>query len=161
LIQGWTFIAGALFRKAAGIDLLHVPFKSVPEAISAVIRGDAHMYFSPTNMAREQSEGGKVNVLGVVTAARVPELSNVPTFKETGVDYVYDAWFGLMAPAGVPKDIIAKVNRDVVAILQSPEMKAKLAAQALVASPDTPEQFDMIIKDDTARMTEIWKGFKD
>jgi tripartite-type tricarboxylate transporter receptor subunit TctC len=153
-----TFIAGALFRKAANIDLQHVPYKSVPDAISAVIRGDAHMYFSPTNMAKEQSEAGKVKVLGAVTAQRVPELPNVPTFREAGVDYVYDAWFGLMAPAAVPKDIIAKVNRDVVAILRSPEMTAKLAAQSLVASPDTPEQFDKIIRDDTERMTEIWKG---
>ena len=55
-----TFIAGALFRKAAGINLVHVPFKSVPEAVSAVIRGDAHMYFAPTNVAKEQGEAGKV-----------------------------------------------------------------------------------------------------
>ncbi len=152
-----TFIAGALFRKAAAIDLVHVPYKSVPEAVSAVIRGDAHMYFAPTNVAKEQGEAGKVTVVGSVTAQRLPETPNTPTFREQGLDYVYDAWFGLMAPAGVPKDIIAKVNRDVVEILNSPETKAKLAAQFLVGAADTPEQFDKIIRDGTARMTEIFK----
>lgn len=152
-----TFIAGALFRKAAAVDLVHVPYKSVPEAVSAVIRGDAHMYFAPTNVAKEQGEAGKVTVVGSVTPQRLPETPNTPTFREQGVDYVYDAWFGLMAPAGVQKDIIAKINRDVVEILQSPETKAKLAAQSLVGAADTPEQFDKIIRDDTARMTEVFK----
>ena len=94
--------------------------------------------------------------VGSVTPQRLPETPNTSTFREQGVDYVYDAWFGLMAPAGVPKDIIAKINRDVVEILQSPETKAKLAAQSLVGAADTPEQFDKIIRDDTALMTEVF-----
>ncbi len=152
-----TFIAGALFRKAANLNIVHVPYKSVPEAISAVLRGDAHMYFAPINMAKEQSEAGKVKVVGSVTAQRQPETPNIPTFREQGVDYVYDAWFGLMAPAAVPKDIITKVNRDVVDILKSPETKAKLAAQFLVGAADTPEEFNNILRTETARMTEIFK----
>ena len=67
-----TFIAGALFRKATGINIVHVPYKSVPEAVSAVIRGDAHMYFAPTNVAKEQGEAGKVNVVGSVDSATAP-----------------------------------------------------------------------------------------
>jgi tripartite-type tricarboxylate transporter receptor subunit TctC len=152
-----TFIAGALFRKAAGINLVHVPYKSVPEAVSAVIRGDAQMYFAPTNVAKEQSEAGKVRALASVTAQRIPQTPNVPTFREAGLDYVYDAWFGLMVPAGVPKEIINKLNHDVVAILGTPSVKAKLAAQFLTSDTDTPEQFDKIIRDETARMTEIFK----
>lgn len=152
-----TFIAGALFRSAAGINILHVPYKSVPEAVSAVIRGDAQLYFAPTNMAKEQAEAGKVRVIGSVTPQRVAETPNTPTFRDQGLDYVYDAWFGLMAPAGVPKDIIAKVNRDVIEILKSPATDAKLKAQFLVAHADTPEQFDKIIRDETAKMTEIFK----
>jgi tripartite-type tricarboxylate transporter receptor subunit TctC len=152
-----TFIAGALFRSAAGINIVHVPFKSVPEAVSAVIRGDAQMYFAPTNMAKEHAEAGKVRVIGSVTPQRLPETPNTPTFRDQGLDYVYDAWFGLMAPAGVPKDIIAKINRDVVEILKLPATDAKLKAQFLVAHADTPEQFDKIIRDETAKMTEVFK----
>jgi tripartite-type tricarboxylate transporter receptor subunit TctC len=152
-----TFIAGALFRRAAGINLVHVPYKSVPEAVSAVIRGDAQMYFAPTNVAKEQTAGGKVRTLGSVTAQRQPQTPEVPTFKEQGVDLVYDAWFGLMVPAGVPKNIIEKINKDVVAILNDPGVKAKFAAQSLVSDTDTPAQFDKIIRDNTAVMTEIFK----
>ena len=87
----------------------------------------------------------------------IPEMPDVPTFKEAGLDYVYDSWFGLMAPAGVPRDIVAKINRDVVAILKSPEVKDKLAKQFVIGQSDTPEQFDKIIKDETAHLTEVFK----
>jgi tripartite-type tricarboxylate transporter receptor subunit TctC len=152
-----TFIAGALFRKAAGINIVHVPFKSAPDAVTAVVRGDAQMYFAPVNLSKEMAEAGKVRAIAAVTAARIPEMPNVPTFKEAGLDYVYDSWFGLMVPAGVPRDIVAKINRDVVEILKSPEVKDKLAKQFVVGHADTPEQFDKIIKDETAHLTEVFK----
>jgi tripartite-type tricarboxylate transporter receptor subunit TctC len=152
-----TFIAGALFRKAAGINIVHVPFKSAPDAVTAVIRGDAHMYFAPVNLAREYSEAGKVRAIAAATAERIPELPDVPTFKQAGLDYVYDSWFGLMAPAGVPRDIVNKLNKDIVAILQSPETKDKLAKQFVIGAADTPEAFDKIIKDETAHLTEVFK----
>jgi len=152
-----TFIAGALFRKAAAINIVHVPFKSAPDAVTAVVRGDAHMYFAPVNLSKEMAEAGKVRAIAAVTAARIPEMPDVPTFKEAGLDYVYDSWFGLMVPAGVPRDIVAKINRDVVAILKSPEVEDKLAKQFVFGHADTPEQFDKIIKDETAHLTEVFK----
>jgi tripartite-type tricarboxylate transporter receptor subunit TctC len=154
-----TFIAGALFRKAAGIDIVHVPFKSAPDAVTAVVRGDAHMYFAPVNLSKEMAEAGKVRAIASVTAQRIPEMPDVPTFKEAGLDYVYDSWFGLMVPAGVPRDVVAKLNKDIVAILQSPEVKDKLAKQFVIGVTDTPEQFDKIIKDETANLTEVFKTF--
>ena len=154
-----TFIAGARFRQAAGIDIVHVPFKSAPDAVTAVVRGDAHMYFAPVNLSKEMAEAGKVRAIASVTAQRIPEMPDVPTFKEAGLDYVYDSWFGLMVPAGVPRDVVAKLNKDIVAILQSPEVKDKLAKQFVVGVTDTPEQFDKIIKDETANLTEVFKTF--
>src|SRR5262245_31120756 len=154
-----TFIAGARFRQAAGIDIVHVPFKSAPDAVTAVVRGDAHMYFAPVNLSKEMAEAGKVRAIASATAQRIPEMPNVPTFKEAGLDYVYDSWFGLMVPAGVPRDIVAKLNKDIVAILQSPEVKDKLAKQFVIGVTDTPEQFDKIIKDETANLTEVFKTF--
>jgi tripartite-type tricarboxylate transporter receptor subunit TctC len=154
-----TFIAGAQFRRAAGIDIVHVPFKSAPDAVTAVVRGDAQLYFAPVNLAKELAEGGKVRAIAAVTPDRLPDLPNVPTFKEAGLDLVYDAWFGLMAPAGVPRDIINKINRDVVAILKSPETGAKIKAQYAVPVTDTAEQFDKTIRDETAQLTEVFKTF--
>jgi tripartite-type tricarboxylate transporter receptor subunit TctC len=152
-----TFIAGAQFRRAAGINLVHVPFKSAPDAVTAVVRGDAQLYFAPVNLAKELAEAGKVRAIAAATAERIPDLPNVPTFKETGVDLVYDSWFGLMAPAGVPRDIIAKINHDVVAILKRPDVGEKIKAQYAVPVTDTPEQFDKTIKDETAQLTETLK----
>jgi tripartite-type tricarboxylate transporter receptor subunit TctC len=152
-----TFIAGAHFRKAAGIDIVHVPFKSAPDAVTAVIRGDAHMYFAPVNLSKEMADAGKVRAIAAVTEQRIPEMPNVPTFREAGLDLVYDSWFGLMAPAGVPRDIIDKINRDVVAILKTPEVDAKIKAQYAIAVTDTPEQFDKTIRDETAHLTQVFK----
>jgi tripartite-type tricarboxylate transporter receptor subunit TctC len=153
-----TFIAGALFRKAANIDIVHVPFKSAPDAVTAVVRGDAQMYFAPVNLSKEMAEAGKVRAIAAATAERVPEIPDVPTFKEAGLDFVYDSWFGLMTQAAVPHDIVAKINHDVVEILRTPEVKAKLAAQFVIPRSDTPEQFDRIIRDETAHLTEVFKG---
>jgi tripartite-type tricarboxylate transporter receptor subunit TctC len=152
-----TFIAGALFRKAAGLNLVHVPFKSAPDAVTAVVRGDAHMYFAPVNLSKEMAEAGKVRAIAAATAERIKELPNVPTFTEAGLRFVYDSWFGLMTQAAVPREIVNKLNRDMVAILQSPEVKAKLAAQFVTGHADTPEQFDKIIRDETAHLTEVFR----
>ena len=85
-----TFIAGALFRKPAGINIVHVPFRSAPDAVTAVMRGDAQLYFAPVNLARDQSQAGKVKAIAAATAKRIPEMPNTPTFTEAGLPFVYD-----------------------------------------------------------------------
>ena len=152
-----TFIAGALFRKTAGINLVHVPFRSAPDAVTAVMRGDVQMYFAPVNLAKEQSEAGKVRAIAAATANRIPELPNVPTFTEAGLRFVYDSWFGLLAPAGVPRPVLDKISKDWADALKTPEMKAKIAAQFLIPVTDTPAAFDKIIKDETANLTVVFK----
>lgn len=152
-----TFIAGALFRKAAGINIVHVPFKSAPDAVTAVVRGDAHMYFAPVNLSKEMAEAGKVRAIAAATAERIPEMPDVPTFKQAGLNFVYDSWFGLLTQAAVPRDIVNKLNQDIVAILKSPEVKDKLAKQFAIGVTDTPEQFDKTIKDETANLTVVFK----
>jgi tripartite-type tricarboxylate transporter receptor subunit TctC len=152
-----TFIAGALFRKAAGIDIVHVPFKSAPDAVTAVVRGDAHMYFAPVNLSKEMAEGGKVIALAAATPQRLAEMPDVPTFAEAGLAFVYDSWFGLMTQAAVPRPIVQKVNKDVVDLLKSPETAAKLKAQFVIPVTDTPEEFDNILRRETAHLTEVFK----
>jgi tripartite-type tricarboxylate transporter receptor subunit TctC len=153
-----TFIAGAQFRRIANINIVHVPFRSAPDAVTAVIRGDAQFYFAPSNLARDQSEAGKVRAIAAATEKRIPELPNVPTFTEAGLPFVYDSWFGLMGPAGVPKPILEKISKDWADALKSPEMDAKLKGQFLVGVTDTPAAMDKIVKDETAIMTETFKA---
>ena len=152
-----TFIAGALFRKAAAIDIVHVPFKSAPDALTAIVRGDAQMYFVPINLAKEMAEAGKVRVLAAATAQRLSDFPDVPTFREAGSDFVYDSWFGLMTQSAVPREIVHKINRDVVSILKTPEVQSKLAAQFVVPRADSPEEFDTIIRNETAQLAELFK----
>jgi tripartite-type tricarboxylate transporter receptor subunit TctC len=152
-----TFIAGALFRKTAGVNIVHVPFKSAPDAVTAVIRNDVQMYFAPVNLAKEQSEAGKVDAIAAATAQRIPELPNVPTFTEAGLPFVYDSWFGLMAPHGTPQSVLDKISKDWADALKTPEMKAKLDAQFVIAKSDTPAAFDKIISDETANLTQVFK----
>jgi tripartite-type tricarboxylate transporter receptor subunit TctC len=152
-----TFIAGALFRKAAGIDIVHVPFRSAPDAVTAVIRGDAQMYFAPVNLARDQAEAGKVTAIAAATATRMPEMPDVPTFTEAGVPFVYDSWFGLMAPAGVPKPILEKISKDWADVLKTPDMQARIKSQFLIGVTDTPDAMNKIIKDETENLTKVFK----
>jgi tripartite-type tricarboxylate transporter receptor subunit TctC len=152
-----TFIAGALFRKAAGINIVHVPFRSAPDAVTAVMRNDVQFYFAPVNLAKEQSEAGKVKAIAAATAQRIPDLPNVQTFTEQGLPYVYDSWFGLIAPANVPKPILEKISKDWADVLKTPEMKAKLAAQFVIPVTDTPAAFDKIMKDETENLTKVFK----
>jgi len=152
-----TFIAGAQFRRIAGIDIVHVPFRSAPDAVTAVIRGDAQLYFAPINLARDQSEAGKVRAIAAATEKRIPELPNVPTFTEAGLPFVYDSWFGLLAPAGVPKSILEKISKDWAEALKNPAMDARIKGQFLIGVHDTPAAIDKIVKDETAALTETFK----
>jgi tripartite-type tricarboxylate transporter receptor subunit TctC len=152
-----TFIAGALFRKAAGVNLVHVPFRSAPDAVTAVIRGDVQMYFAPVNLARDQSQAGKVRAIAAATAQRIPEMPDVPTFTQAGLPFVYDSWFGLMTQAAVPKPVVEKISKDWADALKTPEMQAKLKAQFLIGVTDTPAAMDKIVRDETANLAQVFK----
>lgn len=152
-----TFIAGALFRKAAGVDIVHVPFRSAPDAVTAVVRGDVAMYFAPVNLSKEMAEAGKVVAIASATERRLPEMPQVPTFTEAGLPYVYTSWFGMMAPAGTPRAVVEKINRDVVASIRGADIDAKMKAQFVLPLADTPDAFDKIVRDETANLTEVFR----
>jgi tripartite-type tricarboxylate transporter receptor subunit TctC len=155
-----TFIAAALFKDATKLDIVHVPYKGAPESVTSVIRGDSHMYFNPANVSMELMESGKVRAIAVATEKRVPTMPNVPTMDESGLKgFSYDSWFGLMAPAGTPKEIIAKINKDTIAALQDKALQERLAKQGGVTIiTNTPAEFDAIIRRDTARYTKIFEA---
>jgi len=155
-----TFIAGALFRQNANVDLVHVPYKGAPESNMSVVRGDSHLYFTPANTALELMKSGKVRALAVATAKRVPEMPDVPTLAESGLtNFAYDSWFGLLAPAGTPAAIVEKINKDTVEALQDPVLKDRMAKQGgVVVIHSSPKQFDETIKSDTARYGKVFEA---
>jgi tripartite-type tricarboxylate transporter receptor subunit TctC len=151
-VASTTYLAAEILKQNAKIDILHVPYKGVPDATTAVIRNDVQLYFAPIPNAQELSAGNKVRMIAINSAKRMPQLPDLPTVAESGVpDYKYDSWFGLMVRSGTPKDIVAKISKDVGDALKTPDVAAKLTQYGAIPSPTTPEKFDEIIKSDTAR----------
>ena len=110
---------------------MHVPFRSAPDAVTAVIRGDVQMYFAPVNLARDQSEAGKVRAIAAATAQRIPEMPNMPTFTEAGLPFVYDF---VVRPDGAGavcrQPILEKISKDWADAIKTPEMQAKIEASS-------------------------------
>jgi tripartite-type tricarboxylate transporter receptor subunit TctC len=158
-VASTSFLSAEIMRQAANVNMVHVPYKGAPEAVTAVVRGDAQMYFAPIPSAQELGAAGKVRVMAINSARRVPQLPDTPTVAEAGLpDYKYDSWFGVMAPAGTPKPILAKISKDIALVLDMPDVKEKLQVQGSIPAPNTPEQFDAIIKSDTERYGKIMRA---
>jgi tripartite-type tricarboxylate transporter receptor subunit TctC len=155
-IASTSFLSAEIFRQQARINIVHVPYKGVPDAMTAVMRGDVQMYFAPIPNARELSAAGKVRAIAINSDKRAPQLPDVPTIAEAAVpEYKYESWFGLMAPAGTPRGILTKVSQDVAAVLELADVREKLTGYGSVPAPTTPEQFDAIIKGDTERYGKV------
>jgi len=153
-----TGIAGTLFKHTTGTDIVHVPFKGLPETHTAIIRGDVAVGFSFFAAAGDLIVSGKVRALAVTAPQRLSVLPNVPTFAEAGFpEFEYDSWFGILAPAGVPKAIVAKASKDVGEVLAMPDVKARFEPQGAVLVSNTPERFDQIIARDVERYSTLFK----
>jgi tripartite-type tricarboxylate transporter receptor subunit TctC len=153
-----TGIAGALFKQVTNTDIVHVPFKGLPETHTAIIRGDVALGFSFFAAAGDLIQSGKVRALAVTGPRRLDVLPDVPTFKEAGVpEFEYDSWFGILALAGTPKEIVAKVGQDVAQVLQMPEVKSRFEPQGAFLVSTPPDQFDQILKNDAQRYAGLFK----
>ena len=155
-VASTSFLMAETLRQAAGLNLVHVPFKGVPEAVTAVLRGDVAFYMAPVPDSVEQSSAGKVRMLAISSPKRHPAAPGVPTIVEAGVpSFAYETWFGIMAPAGTPKAIIDKVNADVHDVLKMKDVIDRLATLGSVPSPNTPTAFDALIKSDEAKYAAL------
>jgi tripartite-type tricarboxylate transporter receptor subunit TctC len=142
----------------SGTKIVHVPYKSSPDAMLAVIRGDSQMACMPAASVVPQAKADKVKMLAVSTAKRSPYLPDVPTLKESGIDVEADAWMGLIAPGGTPKAVIDKINKDVVEIIKSPGAHDKLAAALMEPVGSSPEQFRATIAGEVSRWAPVIKA---
>jgi tripartite-type tricarboxylate transporter receptor subunit TctC len=142
----------------AGTTLVHVPYPSSPQAITAVIRNDAQIACLPAISVTPQAKSGTVKILAVSTAKRSPYLPDVPTLKESGIDVEADAWNGLVAPGGTPAPLIAAINKDVAAIIKSPAVRDALAAQLMEPVGNSPEEFRAVIDGEIAHWAPVIKA---
>jgi tripartite-type tricarboxylate transporter receptor subunit TctC len=142
----------------AGATLVHLPYSSSPQAITAVIRNDAQITCLPAISVVPQAAAGKVKILAVSTARRSPYLPDVPTLKESGIDVEADAWNGLIAPGGTPKPIIDKISKDVAEIIMQTGLREKLAAQLMEPVGSSPDELRARMDGEIARWAPVIKA---
>ena len=151
-------LTSELFQKAAGIHTQHVPYKGAAQAMTDVLSGTVELYMSSVPTLIGQIKQGKLRPLAVTSAKRVDDLPNVPTINESGYKG-FDAvtWFGLLAPAGTPKDVVARLNAEFNKALKAPELGKRLADEGADPVGGTPEQFAALIKDEIPRWGKVVK----
>lgn len=140
-------LAGELLKTMAGINMVHIPYKGGGPAAAAILSGEVDAIFAVYQNIAPMIKAGKLRVLAVAVGQRWPTLPEVPTVAEMGVPgFEVVNWYGLVAPTGTPRQIIAKVNKDVVAVLQMPDVVDVLAQNGMVPLPSTPEHFGAFLR---------------
>src|SRR6185295_14727030 len=151
-----AYLGAEILKQTAKINIVHVPHKGAPEAITSIMRGDSHLFFLGVNLSAELHRAGKVRAIAIAKAKRSPALPEVPTVQESGLpQYQYDSWFGILAPGGTPATIRTKVSQDIARILQMPEVSERLTRQGVDIDFNTPEAFDAVVKADVVRNSKI------
>jgi tripartite-type tricarboxylate transporter receptor subunit TctC len=153
-----SHLSAELFKSMAKIDMLHVPYKGTGQAVTDLLAGQIDLLFAPSQAVLQHVKAGKLKALATTGATRPETLPDLPTVAEAGVSgYAAVGWFGLLAPAATPKDVVAKWSVDANKVLADPEIKKRM--QALGADPagDTPEEFARFIRDDQAKWAKLMR----
>ena len=154
-----THINGEKFKLAAGIDVVHIPYKGTPEALSDTIAGRVTYFFSPISAALPLVRDGKLLALAVSTSRRSSVLPNVPTIAEAGLPgFDYSLWVGMFAPAGTPPAIIDRIARDLRTVAQMPDVKERLASLGAEPMPMTPSEFTQFVDSEIVEAAKVVKA---
>jgi tripartite-type tricarboxylate transporter receptor subunit TctC len=148
-----------LFKLAAGIGAVHVPYRGSPETLTDVMSGRVHFVLSPVLAASPLVRSGRVVALGVTTPYRAQALPDVPTIAEAGLPgFVYQGWYGMLTPGKTPRKIVNLLSGEVGQILEMPEVRERIANQGAAALRSTPEAFDKLVRDEIVTRTKVWKA---
>jgi len=148
-------LSAELFKHLAGIDMVHVPYKGTGLAMADIARGQVAMIFDSIITAQQFARTGEVRMLAVSSAKRSPMLPEVPTMAEAGVPgYESTTWFGVLGPAGTPREVVAKVNQDIAALLKTDDVRTRFAAAGAEPISSTPTAFAALIRSEG----EKWGG---
>ena len=151
-------IAMALFASTAGISLTHVPYKGATQAALGVAAGDVPVAFQGLATVASLARGGKLRLIGVATPAPLPQFPEAPTVSSSGLPgFRFSSWFTIMAPAGTPKEIVARLNAEIVKALADPDVQAKLKDQGLTIRGSSPEELRAATREQLARYARLFK----
>ena len=154
--------AGESFKQIAGVELLHVPYKTTPEAMNAVLGKHADVLFDTVSAVIGQVQSGQLKALAVTGKDRFPPVPDIPTAVESGVMPGYDVttWYGVFAPAGTPPSIVAKLNQVINESLKDEDVKKRMAAVGVLVKGSTPDEFGKFLADEYKRWDQVREGAK-
>lgn len=152
-----SHLMGEYLKALAGIDIVHVPYKGTAPAFADLSSGRVSLIFEPIGTMLPHIRAGKLKALGVTTAKRSPVAPEVPAIAEVLPGFDTSTWYGILAPAGTPPEVVRKIHGELVRITEGSEMKKRLLAQGLQPVGNTPEQFGDILKADVQRWTKLVK----
>jgi tripartite-type tricarboxylate transporter receptor subunit TctC len=152
-------LSGELFKAMAGVDMTHVPYKGSAPALTDLMGGQVQVMFDNLPSSLPFIKAGKLRAIAVTSLKRAPALPDVPTISESGLPgFEASSWFGVLAPAGTPPGVVARINAEINKWLQSPEGKDQLLAQGAQAAGGTPEQFAAHIRAETEKWAKVVKA---
>jgi len=152
-------LAGELFKIMAGVDMLHIPYKGGQPAIADLLAGQVSIYIPVLPSVVQLTKAGRLRLLAVTGAKRSPAMPDVPTVAESGLPgFEASNWFGLMAPAGTPPEIVTRLNAEAAKALQAPEVREKLAALGFEIQSSTPQEFATLLKSETEKWAKVIKA---
>ncbi len=156
-----THLAMEMLMMSQKISLVHIPYKGTGPAVAALIGNQIGIFMSTFASALPHVKNNRLRALAVTTTTRAPTLPDVPTVEESGVPgFEYATWYGILTPTGTPKPIVDKVNRSIVAVLSTPEMKQRYARQGMKAIPSTSAEFVKKLKDETNKWGKVVREAK-
>jgi tripartite-type tricarboxylate transporter receptor subunit TctC len=149
-------LTSELFRNATGIELTHIPYNGAAPALTDLLGGQIDLMFPGITPVVAHVKSGKLRAIGLTSAKRSAALPDVPTMNELGVaNFESIGWYGVLVPAGTPKPVVARLNRDLVAALSQPDLRERLASQGGDAAASTPEQFAAFIDSELKKWTSV------
>ena len=153
-----SHLSAELFKSMAKVDLLHVPYKGTGQAVTDLLAGQIDLLFAPSQSVIQHVRAGKLKALATTGAKRAETLSDLPTVAEAGVPgYEAVGWFGLLAPAATPKEVVFKLNRDFVAVMANKDLRRRASDLGADLVGDTPDEFARFIRDDQAKWAKLMR----
>jgi tripartite-type tricarboxylate transporter receptor subunit TctC len=158
-IGSGTHYGGELFRLAAKINIVHVPYRGVPEALTDTMSGRIQVAFSPVLVAAPLVRGGRLLALGLTSPQRLAALPDIPTIAEAGLPgFAYEGWFGGLCPSRTPRAVVTKLSKEMARIIMLPENQERIAREGSIARTSTPEEFEKLVRGEIVMRAKVFKA---